>query len=80
MSGRSSQMSNWKRHRHTGMVERSATDTSEAVGHADSLCVLLDVLNTVCKCHRLSIGDIGLICVVCVRVLDLASWRTLLWF
>lgn len=53
-----------KRHHHSGTEERSAMHTSDVAGHVDSLCLFLNALNTVWKRHPLSIGDIGLCCVL----------------
>lgn len=53
-----------KRHHRSGTEERSAMHTSDVVGHVDSLCLFLNALTTVWKRHPLSIGDIGLRCVL----------------
>lgn len=53
-----------KRHHRSGTEERSTMHTSDVVGHVDSLCLFLNALNTVWKRHPLSIGDIGLRCVL----------------
>lgn len=48
------------------VARRNATHTSGAVGHVDSLCVLLNVSNSFC--HPLSIRNIGLVCIAYVRL------------